>query len=93
MKSDYTVPIFHIKDADESQKKTMQIVFDTLKDSGVCFATVDKDNDSEDLLNVFVSGVIDYDEAHEIMDEVISVYYDELSINHISLTARIYETQ
>ena len=81
----YTPPVFHTERASTAQIKIMQIVFDTLEDSGIDFAVVQRDETNTDELVIKSYGDFTMDEKGEIMQEVIEMYMQDLSINHISM--------
>ena len=81
----YTPPVFHTEQASTAQIKIMQIVFDTLEDSGIDFAVVQRDETNTDELVIKSYGDFTMDEKGEIMQEVIEMYMQDLSINHISM--------
>lgn len=81
----YTPPVFHTERASTAQIKIMQIVFDTLEDSGIDFAVVQRDEANTDELVIKSYGDFTMDEKGEIMQEVIEMYMQDLSINHISM--------
>ena len=81
----YTPPVFHTEKASTAQIKVMQVVFDTLEDSGIDFAVVQRDETNTDELVIKSYGDFTMDEKGEIMQEVIEMYMQDLSINHISM--------
>ena len=44
----YTPPVFHTEKANKAQLKVMQVVFDTLQDSGIDFCVVQRDEEHTD---------------------------------------------
>lgn len=81
----YCPPVFHIADADKEQIKVMETVFDTLQESGIDFCVVQRDEEQEDKLVIDSHGYFSLNEKAEILTEVVEMYIDNKSINHISM--------
>lgn len=81
----YCPPIFHIVDANNEQIKVMETVFDTLQNSGIDFCVVQRDEDQEDRLVIDSYGNFTLNEKGEILTEVVEMYMDNKSINHITM--------
>ena len=81
----YTAPIFHIENANNEQVKVMETVFDTLQNSGIDFCVVQRDEDQEDRLVIDSYGNFTLNEKGEILTEVVEMYMDNKSINHITM--------
>ena len=78
-------PVFHTEKANTAQIKVMQVVFDTLQDSGIDFAVVQRDGQRKDELVIKGYGDFDLNEKGEILAEVVEMYMDDKTINHISM--------
>lgn len=81
----YTPPIFHTEKADREQLKVMQIVFDTLKNSGVDFCVVKRSKKRKDELIVNSYGNFSLNEKGEILTEIVGMYINDKRINHIEV--------
>ena len=80
----YMPPVFHTEKASKTQLKTLQVVFDTLLNSGIDFCVV-QSTESADTLEIRTFGDFSLNEKGEILTEVVEMYMDDLSLNHISL--------
>lgn len=80
----YNPPVFHLETASKQQKKIMSVVIDTLDASAIDFFIVDKGKNAHELI-ITSYGNASYDEKAEIMNEVIDMYIDDKSIEHIQL--------
>lgn len=81
----YTPPVFHVEKADNAQLRVMQIVFDTLEDSGIDFCVVERIGNNAEQLYIKYSGDFSEDEKNEIVSEVAEMYFDNEIIRHISI--------
>lgn len=81
----YTPPVFHTECANKEQLKTMQVVFDTLQNSGVDFCVVTRAKNSKDKLIIYSYGNFDLNEKGEILEETVEMYINDKSINHITM--------
>ena len=81
----YTPPVFHTEKASTTQLKVMQVVFDTLQNSDIDFAVVQRDGKRKDELVIKGYGDFDLNEKSEILAEVVEMYMDDKTINHISM--------
>lgn len=81
----YNAPVFHTEDANKAQIKVMQIVFDTLRDSGIDFCVVKRDEQRTDALTIRSYGAFTLNEKGEILREVVEMYLADKRINHISM--------
>lgn len=81
----YTPPIFHTEKASTAQLKVMQVVFDTLQDSGIDFCVVQRSEERKDELVINSYGDFTPNEKGEILTEVVEMYMDDKTINHISM--------
>ena len=81
----YSAPVFHIADAYKEQIEVMETVFDTLQDSGIDFCVVQRDEEQADRLVIDSHGKFSLNEKGEILTEVVEMYMDDKSINHITM--------
>lgn len=81
----YTTPVFHIENANNAQIEVMETVFRTLQDSGIDFAVVQRDEQHKDELIIKSYGDFDLNEKGEILAEVVEMYLQDMTINHISM--------
>lgn len=81
----YTPPVFHTEKASTAQIKVMQVVFDTLQDSGIDFAVVQRDGKRKGELVIKGYGDFDLNEKGEILAEVVEMYMDDKTVDHISM--------
>jgi len=81
----YTPPVFHTEKANKAQLKVMQVVFDTLQDSGIDFCVVQRNEEHTDELVINAYGDFSLNEKGEILTEVVGMYMDDKTINHISM--------
>ena len=84
----YTVPVFHIERADKAQRKTMQIVFDILEQSGIDFCICDNGKLKKQL-RLIPKGNIDNSELIDICSEIYELYQDGELYNSLNLTAKV----
>jgi hypothetical protein len=79
----YTPPVFHTEQASKAQLKVMQIVFDTLQNSGIDFCVVQQSTTSSKKLVIKSYGNFSLNEKGEILQEVVEMYINGNAINHI----------
>lgn len=88
MERPYTPPVFHIERADKAQRKTMQIVFDTLERSGIDFCIVDNGKMKKQL-QLTAKGNIDKSELVDICSEIVDMYSDGKLYCSLNLTTKV----
>lgn len=81
----YSAPIFHMENANNVQIEVMETVFGTLQNSGIDFCVVQRDEEQEDRLIIDSYGNFTLNEKGEILTEVVEMYINDKSINHISM--------
>lgn len=88
MERPYTPPVFHIERADKAQRKTMQIVFDILEQSGIdfCICTSSK---LKKQLRLIPKGNIDKSELIDICSEIVEMYQDGELYTSLNLVAKV----
>ena len=88
MERPYTPPVFHIERADKAQRKTMQIVFDTLEQSGIDFCVVDVGKMKKQL-QLYPKGNIEKAELIDICSEIVEMYQDGELYTSLNLVAKV----
>lgn len=81
----YTPPIFHTEKASKAQKRVMEVVFDTLRKSGIDFCIVQRDTENKDELVINSFGDFTLKEKSEILTEVVEMCIQDKAINHVSM--------
>lgn len=88
MERPYTPPVFHIERASKAQRKTMQIVFDILEQSGIDFCIVDN-GPMKKQLRLIPKGNIDKSELIDICSEIVEMYQDGELYTSLNLVAKV----
>lgn len=76
MSRDYQLPVFHIEQMKDSDKKTLAGVFQLLGEAGVQFCIVDTDTEKKKTLCLYPVNNIDRFEVLDIAYEVADLYED-----------------
>lgn len=71
----YSVPVFHVADADEEQRNVMDTVFQTLHESEIDFVIVDRNRSGE--IEMYTSGCFCEAEINQIEEEIREYYEAE----------------